>query len=206
VTQSELEDAVMAYLAKDDGDNPSFQSLTTIFELLPEASQLTEAQYDDDEIEDKEELRAALDQLVADGMVESRAGERDYEKSYRISQDGFYQAVLGPEALVSVAGEASSEPISSTAWTGSGLIYVDRAVLEEIRRTARKLQVASSQVNYQSIEDKDDITGLTEALVGLCNMAQPDVTIIDQITSHPKFKHYTALLVLIATIRGAFGI
>lgn len=206
MTQSELEDAVLAYLAKDDADNPHFQSLTTIFEMLPEARQLTEAHHDDDEVEDKEAIRTALDQLVTDGMAESRMGEREYENSYRISQDGFYQATLGSDALVSGVESVSSDSVRSAAWTGSGLVYIDSAVLEEIRCTARKLKVACSQVNFQNAEDKEDITGLTDALVGLCKMAQPDVTIIDQITSHPKFKQYTALIFFIAAIRGALGI
>jgi len=101
VTAEELEDALLAYLAKDDSDEPGFQSLTTIYERLPQARLLAEDFPEEDlGLEDKERVRVALDQLVMDGMAESRWGERDYEASYRVTQDGFYQAVVGIEGLV----------------------------------------------------------------------------------------------------------
>jgi hypothetical protein len=204
VSEQELEDALMAYLARDDADEPKFQSLTTIFELLPESKQLTEEQYDDDEIEDKERLRAALDQLVHDGMVQSHWGKRDYEASYRISRDGFYQSVIGPEGIVPVYDEPATA--DSSDWTGGKLIYIDHRVLSKIRTTAAELRAVARTTNFRSQADKEDVEGLCDALVGLCEMAEPDISLIQQVTSHPKFKAYTAFFVFLATIRGALGI
>jgi archaellum biogenesis ATPase FlaH len=79
-------------------------------------------------------------------------------------------------------------------------------VLGKIRVVAGQLQVASQRVNFQNKSDEEDVKGLCDALVGLCKMAQPEISIIDQITSHPKFKHYAALLAFLATIRGALGL
>lgn len=104
MTAEELEDALLAYLAKDDSDEPDFQSLTTIYERLPQIRLLAQHFPEEDlGLEDKELVRVALDQLVEDGMAEAHWGERDYEASYRVTQDGFYQAVLGFDGLVSTA-------------------------------------------------------------------------------------------------------
>ena len=203
MNQKQLENALMAYLARDDADRPRFQSLTTIYEKLPERHILTELHQDDDEIEDKEELRAALDQLVQDGIVETRWGEREYEGSYRITQDRLYDERVSAEGIVPAPNAPQTD---SSDWTGGRLLYVDSLVLGKIRVVAGQLQVASQRVNFQNKSDEEDVKGLCDALVGLCKMAQPEISIIDQITSHPKFKHYAALLAFLATIRGALGL
>jgi len=37
-------------------------------------------------------------------------------------------------------------------------------------------------------------------------MAQPEVSLIERIISHPKFKIYAGFVAAIATIRGALGV
>ena len=231
--QTELEDALLKYLARDDSDEPTFQSLGTIQETLPEAKQLSEEMHDDDEVEDKEQIRIALDQLNADGLVESRIGEREYEPSYRISQDGYYQSVLGNEALVpkedrssafDVRSKASFDPdafdssafdtdvgtsgtpIRSATWTGSQFTYVNKEAVRQLRARINELHVLAQRINYQSLSDERDLKGLANALVSLCDMAEPDILLIVRILAHPKFKIYAALFGAAATIRGALGI
>lgn len=143
MNEAELQDAVLAYLSHNDSEAGSFQSLTTIYEELPEAKRLArELDEDDRDTDDKEQVRAALDQLVMDGMAESHWGERDYEASYRISDQGAYEAAFPGGALVKHSdgttfsdgsryrnGPATDqrEPSSfdSTAWTGLSRTIVD---------------------------------------------------------------------------------
>lgn len=110
--QEELEKAVLEYFSQEDSFRLGFQSLTTVCELLPEARQLAENQYDDDEVEYKEEIRAALDQLVLDKVLESRWRDREYEASYRLVQTGT------PEVDEPAA-------IDSALWTGLAKTRID---------------------------------------------------------------------------------
>lgn len=202
-----LQDAILRYLAQDDSDEPVFQPLTTIYDEFPaRLTLITSVPEYERGYEDKDKLRAALDQLVADGMLERRLEESNHETSYRITQDGIYEATIGAENLVTVDGTKKFASTDSLSWTGSKLTYVDLAVLSKIRETARQLQIATRMANFKSQSDKEDIQGLCDALLGLCEMAEPEVDLIDKITSHPKFKHYAAFFVLLATIRGALGL
>ncbi len=142
MTETELEDAVLAYLSRNGSEAGAFQSLTTIYEKLQEAQRLgSELDEDDRGIDDKEQVRAALDQLVMDGMVESRWGERDYEASYRITDQGAYEAAFPDGALVTHSdgttfsdgsryrnGPASErqevKSFDSAAWTGLPSAFV----------------------------------------------------------------------------------
>ncbi|MBN2128930.1 MAG: hypothetical protein JW741_05510 [Sedimentisphaerales bacterium] len=201
-----LGDALLAYLAQDDTDKPEFQSLSRISLNAHNIEDQRDVYDTGDFAITMDQIRSALDQLVLEGFAESFRGERDNEASYRISQDGYYQAAVDSGQIQPTRDETEPAVVSAEAWTGSRRIYVDSGVLAEIRKTSKQLQVASRNVNYLSEEDARDIRGLTDALVGLCEMAQPELGIIDQITAHPKFKIYAALVVFISTIRGALGI
>ncbi|WP_242095610.1 hypothetical protein [Sphingomonas sp. CROZ-RG-20F-R02-07] len=141
--EAQLEDAILAYLSRDDPGAGTFESLTTIYEKLPEAQRLaSDLDESDRGIDDKEQVRAAVDQLVIDGMVESRLGERDYENSYRITDQGAYEAAFPGGTLVTHSDGTTfsdnssyrispasdrQEPMSfdSAAWTGLSRTIVD---------------------------------------------------------------------------------
>ena len=94
------EHAVLEYLNNDSEETLGYQSLTTIFERVIKPGEPRADAYDvEDEIESKEELRVLLDGLVQDGLLESFWGERDYEASYRLTDQGIYQA-SGFDAMV----------------------------------------------------------------------------------------------------------
>jgi hypothetical protein len=240
VSNEELEDALLAYFAKDDAEERDFQSLTTIFELLQERSKLTADHHDDDEVEDKQRIRTALRQLVNDGLLESRQDERDYEALYRLTDDGVYAAAGFDPIVTEIPANAilteKGEPLTtedgdfivmesqaglaglpleipeveklhdSTLWTGKQLVLVDVTIIAEVKAAALKLHSAVHSMRFESNSDSMDLKGLVDALIAICDMAEPEVTIIDRILSNPKFKTYAALLAFVATVRGAAGI
>jgi hypothetical protein len=93
VTDEQVEQAVLQYLNGDSSEERHFRSLTTIFEMVMKPRE-PRADADDleDEVDTKEELRAVLDTMADEGLLESRWGERDYEASYRLTDEGAYQA------------------------------------------------------------------------------------------------------------------
>lgn len=126
---------------------------------------------------------------------------------YLTTEDGDYLTTENGEYLtVESEPPVSSPRVDPVAWTGTHLIYVDGGVLAQIRARSRELQALAHGVNYRSSEDQHDLQRLSDALVSLCDMAQPDVSIIVQILAHPKFKIYASLFAAAATIRGALGI
>ncbi len=87
----EIEQKLLSYFANDDSN--AFQSLTTIFEKMTRPSKWRESFFSDiDEIDDKEQVRTILDQMVIDGLLQSNWGSRDYEGSYRLTSQGTYEA------------------------------------------------------------------------------------------------------------------
>jgi hypothetical protein len=94
----------------------------------------------------------------------------------------------------------------STLWTGKQLVLVDVKIIAEVKAAALKLHSAVHSMRFESNSDSMDLKGLVDALIAICEMAEPEVTIIDRILSNPKFKAYAALLAFVATVRGAAGI
>lgn len=113
-----IEQAALNYLnSANEDEYGSFRSLTTLFEKIVGPTVPHADSYDlEDEIESKEALRAVLDQMVSDGLLGSRWGERDYEASYRLTDQGRYEA-SGFDQLVSVPANAlvteSGEPLTT---------------------------------------------------------------------------------------------
>ena len=175
-----------------------------------------------------DDIAKVLEQFVEEGLAEkAEAGMSVYETPIRLTDQGIYEKSFSsddgdePPLVVSVpspddaiSGSTASEPTltyhpppaDSTRWTGSTLQYVDSSVLADIRRAAAEIRQLAYRINYQSDEDASDLRGLADALVALCDMAVPDVSVIARILAHPKFRTYTALFAAAATIRGALGI
>lgn len=154
MNEEATEQAVLEYLSSTNEDEYGpFRSLTTLFEKVIRNTIPHADSYDfEDEIESKEALRTILNQMVADGLLESRWGERDYEENYRLTDQGSYEASgfgqlvadvpLG--ALVTESGEpittedsdfivsegttkedAAVITADSSAWTGLTKIIID---------------------------------------------------------------------------------
>ena len=115
------ERSLLAYLSSDLEDHQRYRSLTTIFEQFDRPDQWKSSYALDVTIDDKESLRSVLDEMVLDGLVEGRMGARDYERSYRLSDQGLYE-VFAEEPLVIVElppqDEAVNLSVDSKQWTG----------------------------------------------------------------------------------------
>ena len=138
------EQAVLQYLSSANQDEyGENRYLSTIFDKvvapsLPRADAYEQEDYD----ELKHELGAILNQMVSDGLLESLWGERDYEASYRLTNQGTYEA-SGFDVLVTENGDqivtedgdniaigdmASTDgpiTVNSSTWTGLTRTKID---------------------------------------------------------------------------------
>ena len=101
--EEKLERAILEYLSKEDDELEIFRSLTTIFKKFARPYALRNSSFFDESheiLEDKEFVKSILDQMVADGLLEARIGERDYEPSYRPTDLGVYERSFEDFSLV----------------------------------------------------------------------------------------------------------
>lgn len=96
--------------------------------------------------------------------------------------------------------------IDSSTWTGTQFVLTDAKVIKSVKDTAVELRNTIYSMHFPSNSETENLQKLADALVAICEMAEPEVSIIDRILASPKFKAYARLVVLVATIRGALGI
>lgn len=100
----------------------------------------------------------------------------------------------------------NSQEIESDKWTGKQHILIDAKAISQVKDLASKLHVEIHNMHFTSNSDSHNLKGLADALVAVCSMAEPEITILDRILASPKFKAYAGIAALIATIRGVLGI
>ena len=170
--------------------------------------------FDDSEDYEIDVFRGVLSRMEMDGLLY----EVDHKKSglhYRLTEQAYDQLPAG-EGLrrelsaneVEPRSDGSVMPLSVDArsWTGRRLVLTDEAIIRDIRTKAEALRAKVYATTFTSNSDSQDLKRLCDALVSVSEMAEPDMSIIDRILRHPKFRHYEALFVAVATIRGALGI
>ena len=123
----------------------------------------------------------------------------------------FSQRVPSSETMMAdtEAGEEAESgglTVDPTNWTGPSHVLTDAKKISQVRDLAFDLKARVATVNFRNEADRVDVQKLVEALVALCQMIEPDLSLIDRVTAHPKFKQYAAISVCVATIRGALGI
>jgi hypothetical protein len=116
---------------------------------------------------------------------------------------------FGPLGSMPLASAPSTDDlkqatmVDSAAWTGAQLILVDAKIIAAVQAAANELHIAVHSMNFTSNKESQNLKGLVDALVSVCAMAEPEVTIIERILASPKFKAYAKLFAIVATIRGA---
>ena len=143
MSTEDIERAVLKLLTADVDDYDRYTSLTTLFEKLAEPRGQRDILFNevDPYDDDKEALRTVVDQMVLDGLLEARMGDRDYERSYRITDQGTYEEALEEPAYVaelqasdavsrSIADEPTltyrpPRPMHSASWTGLTNVRID---------------------------------------------------------------------------------
>ncbi|MEO9657206.1 hypothetical protein [Qipengyuania citrea] len=156
------------------------------------------------------EVDSALDQMVHDGLlIVNDAGD----PGYRLSEQGIYEASIGGGNLVvQDQGASDTKPlqdknvVDSSAWTGRKLVLTDEKIIRQLQKEAKVLRDRIYATRFESNSDSQDLKSLADALVAISDMAEPDLSIIDRILAHPKFRYSAALMAAVATIRGALGI
>lgn len=182
-----FERAILGYLSNDDNSLKSYRSLTTIFEQFSRPAAWRSSFFDGiDDIDNKEELRAVLDQMEADGLLEKRMGERDYEMSYRPSAQGVYEAA-GFNQLVIKDGvdepttKPESNPVDSSAWTGLPSDFV----LSEKKRASLVAMLAEAERALDSIGAGNTEKAMARAYIvaarSLADAPEPPVDLIWEI-------------------------
>jgi hypothetical protein len=168
------------------------------------------------------EVKFAVFQLLEKKMIERVSDETEVGDKYLLARAGLdYLASVvlkegrrlgGPiEQWVETRTRLGTEAINlasfdSTKWTGKQLKLVDTKVIADVRSAAEQVKVAFYAMRFESNSDSQNLKSLADALVAICSMAEPEVTIIDRILASPKFQAYAGLVTLVATIRGASGI
>jgi hypothetical protein len=125
-----------------------------------------------------------------------------------------YETEISSSVNDSLQNQASASPtlnvhlptIDSSSWTGKQFVLVDANVIAEVLKSAQQLHAAVYALHLPSNSETEDLQKLAEALLSVCSMTEPEVSIIDRILASPKFKAYVGLFTIIATIRGAMGI
>ena len=171
MTDEQTEQAILQYLQEDSDENRRFRSLTTLFEMVMRPSEpKTDDHGLEDEIDTKEELRGLLDAMVQDGLLESNWGPRDYEASYRLTDEGAYQASgfdqyaaqVPPNAILTEAGE----PLMTKG---------DEFIVTE----ASEAPIEDALVDSPITVDSSAWTGLTKVIIDARN-AKAVSALIDQ--------------------------
>ncbi|HEY6661920.1 MAG TPA: hypothetical protein VIZ66_03255 [Sphingomicrobium sp.] len=199
-----IEQAVLKLLTSDSDDYDSFRSLTTIFESLAEPREKREALFDefDPMDDDKEALRSVLDQMVLDGLLNAKMDERDYERSYRLTDQGAYEAAFEEPTLVTqlrpadaISTSTASEPtlifhpsvqFSSVNWTGvEQRLQTSPDLVREIQVKVIEIDRLIEKTGLTNAE-KDKAKAITEALLKLVHSPEPEWKIIAELlTSRP---------------------
>lgn len=130
-----------------------------------------------------------------------------------LEADAIAEAVFGkkwereiPSSDFQDTKDTASGPIDSTKWTGARYVLTDEKVLRDIRVQVSVLRDRVYAIRFESNTDSQDLKSLCDALVSVCEMAEPELGIIERILAHPKFRYSAALIAAVGTIRGALGI
>ena len=159
-------------------------------------------------IDDGSDFSEVIDRSFSLGYMDARDKGSPLWNEYYVTRQG-YEFLEGrasvPSNQVALA-TINQQTVDSADWTGARLVLTDVRVLEEVRSQACALRERIYETRFQSNSDSQDLKSLSDALVAICEMTEPDLSILDRILRHPKFKISATLIAAVAAIRGAIGI
>lgn len=235
-TDALFEDQLLGYFADDDWAARGAQPVSSIFDQIRKGGRANFRFEQIAAPGTVSELRRVLDEMVSDGLLTCRGHDSDpaYEiTDHGIYTASFENPEFASDTKSSRWTDGSdltteylndrperdtptvraktirvekAVRVDSTSWTGARLVLADEAALERIRGLASDLRNRVHATRFESNSDSQDLKGLCDALVAVCDMAEPELSIIEKILNHPKFKLTAALLAAVATLRGALGI
>jgi hypothetical protein len=195
VSTSDTERAVLKLLTSAVDDYDDYASLTTIFEKLAEPRGQRDILFNeiDPYDDDKEAVRAMLDQMVLDGLLDAKMSDRDYERSYRITdqgayEDAFEEPVYVPELKISDAASATAadEPslayhapkVRSEKWTGlprQGIL--SPKATERLKTALRSVDDAVAKASCSN-EERAQARAYALAIHALADAPEPPADLI----------------------------
>jgi predicted nuclease of predicted toxin-antitoxin system len=196
-----LERALLQYFSGDAEDEREFQSLSSIhLGFEPPAEWLGYHWSDVEAVDDKENLKAILDQMVMDDLLQRDWADDEIEPSYRLTEHGSYEAIFGMEGYI--PAEPAIEPIrvDTSTWTGLGK-NVSPANLQIIKDKAKALQVAIMQSDAD-FETKTDACKRVEAAIVLLEAPNVPWKEVVSLLNHPTVTAFLAAISLIQFIIG----
>ena len=155
-----------------------------------------------------EDVSEVLDMLAFNRMIDAESKSRPTFEGFFITEEGI-EFLRRPDQFEVIDGDINRRKVAkvdATAWTGKRLILTDERVIRDLRIKVSELRDKVLTMRIESNSDSQDIKALVEALVDLCEMAAPDLGLIERILSHPKFKLSAKLVAGVAGVRGAIGI
>ena len=210
---------LLRHFMNDEWAARGSQSLDSIFDQVGRPSGWRKSYFDrlTTPIE-KGALSAILERMAKDGLLTARKSEQDHQMYYEAAHDilnhprydYIYPRVANQGLKVEVESVSNVNQdnftVQSTRWTGTQFVLVDGGVLEQVRCKAQELHQVIHAMHFPSNSESQDVKGLADALIAICSMAEPEVTLLDRLLASPKFKAYASLLGIVALIRGAIGI
>ena len=157
--------------------------------------------------ENKGDFSQILDLLFFNKLMDADSKQNGQFEGYFVTELGI-DVLRHPDKFVLNKGELNRrapDRVDATAWTGKKLILTDERAIIEVRQLSSELRERIYQTRFESNSDSQDLKSLADALVSVCAMAEPDLSPMERILAHPKFKLYATLTAGIAAIRGAIG-
>ncbi|WP_156255885.1 hypothetical protein [Sandarakinorhabdus oryzae] len=210
MNEGDIAQAVLAYLVHLDDGAPEYHSLTTIYEkIFSDKENLFWSEDDLNVIDTKEEIRVVLDQMVLDGLLDGNMGERDYETSYKLTDQGIYEGA-GFGALITKYTEDApleqneeSVPLiefDSVDWTGLATRITEDQFLEICDKTkALRVAIVQSDVDYRT---QQNALGRVKAIEELLQTPDCPWRIVVELLSNPAFSSFMSALSIMQFILG----
>ena len=157
--------------------------------------------------ENRGDFTQVIDLLFFNKLMDVESKNNGNAEGYFIT-DLAVEFLRRPDQFVVENGEVSrrkTTKVDATSWTGKQLILTDERVISELRIKVSELRDTVHLMRIESNSDSQDLKGLVEALVNLCDMAAPDLGVIERILAHPKFKLTASLVNAASAIRGLLG-
>jgi hypothetical protein len=202
VKLSELaETALLQYFTADHDDDREFQSLSTVHLSFEPPTEWREHHWTDvAAFDDKENLKAILDQMVLDGLLQRDWADSEIEPSYRATEQGEYEAVFGLDGYIPSGSSLEPIQVDTTDWTGLAKA-VSPENLKIIREHSKALQIAIMQSDAD-IETKNDACKRVEAVITLLDAPNVPWREVVSLLNHPTVTAFLAAVSLIQFIIG----
>ena len=203
MTDEEVESVVLKFMANDDFAARGFVSLTSIHEKLAPIMKSDFVRFT------KERLGNYLDQMVINDILQSKMGERGFERHYQITSQGEYEAAgFGDnlvadefdEALPLAAVEHLQIDFDSTDWTGLS----KKVSIENLKHINQKISALNDAILQSDADAQTKLNAIKRVEAVQALLEAPDVPwrAVVEILNYPSITAFLTALNIIQFIIG----